>query len=284
MRLHSTWLAVALVGAAATSARAEDPPAPAVATDAAAAPAAAAGDSLTLPKGRVLIDAFIEASLDSGAVFKPVSISPDLWYGVSDKLTVGLVHSALGETGFMGAAGDSLCITGSSSCGKFYKDVALDARFNLKQDTFSYAFDGGLAFRSLSPNETAIKLGLVARWHKEKLSIELEPSLLFGLNNRKITEMVGGVTETVYANGDSLGVPVTVLYAMSPKLNLVGQSGLFLPFENTGDAYFIPLSAGITYRVNVPASILLAFSFPQLIGGAGTGDVRTLTLGGNYAF
>ena len=214
-------------------------------------------------------------------------MTPDIYYGVSDKLTIGLVHSTFGETGFMGAAGDSLCLTGSSSgCGKFYNNLALDARYSLKVGKFSWAFDGGLDFRSLSPNELAIKLGAVGRWHSDKLTIELEPELFFGLTNRKVTETVGNppVTETLTVNGDSLGVPVTVLYSMSPKLDLVGQTGLFLPFEDTGDGYFIPLTVGVNYRVNVPASLLFAFSFPQLIGGAGTGDVRTLTIGGSYAF
>ena len=31
----------------------------------------AGGDTIVLPKGRVLIDAYLEMSLDSGAVFKP---------------------------------------------------------------------------------------------------------------------------------------------------------------------------------------------------------------------
>src|SRR4051794_21644683 len=82
-----------------------------------AAPAGAEGaDQLTLPKGRLLLDAYIAANLSSGAVFKPFSISPDLWYGATDDVTVGLVHSGLGSTGFIGGGfglgGQSLCLSG----------------------------------------------------------------------------------------------------------------------------------------------------------------------------
>ena len=101
-----------------------------------------------------------------------------------------------------------------------------------------------------------------------------------------MTEAIGNppvtVTETV--NGDELAVPVTVLYSVAPKIDLVGQTGLVLPFEDTGDAYFIPFSVGVNYRLSVPASLLFAFSFPEFLGGDSSRDIRTLTLGGSYAF
>src|ERR1043166_1331962 len=99
-----------------------------------AAPAGADGaDQLTLPKGRLLLDAYIAASLNSGAVFKPFSISPDLWYGATDDITVGLVHSGLGTTGFIGGAGQSLCLSGTGGgCSDVYRNVGLDARYKLK--------------------------------------------------------------------------------------------------------------------------------------------------------
>jgi hypothetical protein len=276
-------MALALVGGATSAARADEPAPVTTEADTAAAAAAATppppGDALTLPKGRVLIDAFLEIGLSSGDAFKPISLSPDLWYGVSDKFTVGLVHSGTGETGFMGAAGNSLCFSGSSVC-KVYNDVALDTRYTLKQGSFSWAFDGGLGFLSLSPSELNLKLGAVGRWQSDKIAVELEPELFFGLTNR--TGMVGG--NTVHTNPDDLAVPVTLLYSVSPKLDVDGQTGLILPFEDTGSTYAIPLSVGLHYRVSVPLNIFAAFSFPDLIGGGGAGgSIRSLTLGGSYA-
>jgi hypothetical protein len=67
-------------------------------------------DQLTMPKGKLLVDAFVELNLSKDNAFKPVSISPDVWYGVTNDLTLGLVHSSIGATGVIGGVGDALCI------------------------------------------------------------------------------------------------------------------------------------------------------------------------------
>src|SRR5215510_14579538 len=99
-------------------------------------------DQLTLPKDRLVLDAFIEANLSSDAVFKPFSISPDLWYGATDDITVGLVHSAVGRSGIIGAggavagAGNALCLAGTDNgCPDVYPGFGLDARYKLKTGT-----------------------------------------------------------------------------------------------------------------------------------------------------
>src|SRR5690242_12610808 len=128
MPAKTSILVCVVLGASLSNARADDenpvtsPTAPATAP----APAGEGIDQMVLPKGRVLLDAFAEINLSSGAVFKPFSLTPDLWYGLTPEVTVGLVHSRVGQIGFMGNAGDSLCLTGSSSgCPDFYKNVGL---------------------------------------------------------------------------------------------------------------------------------------------------------------
>src|SRR5262249_32226978 len=86
-------------------------------------PAGAHGtDPVTLPKSRLLLDAFFEANLSSDATFKPFSVSPDIWYGATDELTVGLVHSSVGGSGFIGGADNSLCLAGKDNgCADLYR-------------------------------------------------------------------------------------------------------------------------------------------------------------------
>lgn len=250
-------------------------------------PAAGAegGDQLTLQKGRLLLDAFVEISLSTDAVFKPFSISPDVWYGVTDDITVGLIHSATGTTGFIGGVGNSLCLSGTSGgCSDFYRNVGFEARYKLTTGGFAWAADGGLHVLRLSdPLQLAIKVGAVGRWHSGPLAVELEPNLFFGLTNRD-SSTVGGVV--IPGNQDVLDLPVTALYSITPMIAAALQVGVVLPFENTGDTYSIPLSIGGHYRVNDSLNVSLAFSLPRLVGGgSGTGaDTRTLTLGGTYAF
>jgi hypothetical protein len=250
-----------------------------------ATPAMAEGaDQLTLPRGRLLLDAFVEINLSTDLVFKPFSISPDVWYGATDDITVGLVHSSVGTSGFIGGVGDSLCLAGSSNgCGDVYSNVGLAARYKLKTGPLAWAADGGLFIRHFDPFQLAIKLGIVGRWSSGKLAVELAPNLFFGLTNRTPDAMAMVV---VAGNQEVLNLPVTALYTVAPKIAVAVQLGLQLPFQNTGDTYAVPLSIGAHYHVNESLGANLAFSLPRLVGGGdGTGfDGRTLTLGGTYAF
>jgi hypothetical protein len=251
----------------------------------AGAAAAEGSDSLTLPKGRAVIDAYLAINLSDGAAFKPVSLSPDIWYGVNDDITAGLVHSTVGQSGFInGTLGRSLCLTGSDNgCSDVYSNVGLEGRYKLKSGgPLVYAADAGFYINRFSdPSLLDIKLGALGRWHEDKIAVEAAPSIQIGLTNRSVT--AGGVTITV--NRDVLFLPATFLYALNPMITLAAQSGFVLPLEDTGDTYAIPLTIGAFYHVNESLDVNLSFGLPALVGGgSGTGfDSRALTLGGSYA-
>jgi hypothetical protein len=276
-------LLVMMVLAWPLAARADEPPAPA---DAPAA-SVVAGEHETMPPKRALVHVMIEMNLSADAAFKPFSIAPDLWYGASDKLTVGLVHSFLGATGIMGGFGSSLCLAGASGgCQGVYNNVGVDARYQLKDGGFGVAFDGGLFVRDFDPFQLAAKLGIVGRWRPSpasKLAVDISPNLFFGLTGRDGGGGMGDVT-----NKEVLTLPATLLYAAGAKLALAFQLGLVLPFENAGKTFFIPVSVGADYMLSKRASVDGAFTVLHLAAGDDAGgkgfDVRTFTLGGGYAF
>ena len=279
-RFTTLLLATGLVGVGGTIARADDPaelapPPPASAS-------ATNSDGFVLPKGKLLLDAQLEISLSSGAVFKPFSIAPDLWYGVTDDLSLGLVHSALGEIGFIGGVGDSLCLTGSSNgCANVYNKVGVDGRYRLMKPL---ALDFGLYINSISdPFLLDIKVGVDGRWVWNKVSLELQPSLLIGLTNRTPPAPVMGAP-AVAGNTEVLYIPATIAYRVAPKADLALQTGLVLPFSNTSDTYSIPLSLAVRFAATEKVGVGLAFTFPRLLGGGSTADARSLTIGGTYAF
>jgi hypothetical protein len=283
-------LVAVVLGATLSTARAqpEPEPEPDAEADSApapqAAPADAAGvDQLTLPKGRLLLDAFVEINLSTDAVFKPFSITPDVWYGVTDDITVGLVHSSLATTGFIGNAGDSLCLASTSDgCPDVYRNVGVDVRYKLKSGPLAYAVDGGLFARSLDPFALALKAGVSGRWSSGKLAVEAQPNLIVGVTERTQGE---GMLE-VTTNGEVLNVPVTGFYAVDPRIAVSLQLGFVIPFEETGDAFTVPLSIGGHYHLNESLNLTAAFSLPRLVAGTApdTFDARSLTLGGTYAF
>lgn len=289
MRKQTTALVSVVLGATLSTARADDTEsgaAPPAAMEPAPTASAAGVERLTLPKGRLVLDAALSINLSTDAVGKPISISPDLWYGVDDKLTVGLVHSGAGSTGFLGAVGTSLCLSGTDNgCGDVYNNVGLEARYELKPGTpeLSWVLDGGLYALDTDPFTLAVKLGAIGRWHKDKLAVEASPNLFIGVTERTTTG--AGDTE-VTTNGETLNIPVTGIYTVAPKIAVAAQIGLVLPFEETGDTYRVPLSLGAHYTVDESIVANIAFSFPALVGGGeGTGaDLRVLTIGGTYAF
>lgn len=284
-------LATALAGASGSVAFADDA---APAGDGSGAtsdvPAGTVSSELTLPKGAFMIDLDIGMDLSKGLAFKPVSISPDIWYGITDDFTLGLVHSATGATGVIGGFGQSLCVTGTNDlCDHVYNNVGLDGRIRLARP---FAVDVGLYIENLGLSETvdgqsvstpfqlAAKLGISGRWQWGNLSLEAQPNIFIGLTNRNPSAFDTNTnTETLY-------VPVTVAYLVLPKLDIALQPALDLPFTNTGNDWSIPISIAVRAAVSPSFSVGLAFTFLDLIGGGNdTGaDLRSLTLGANYAF
>jgi hypothetical protein len=228
-------------------------------------------DQVTMPKGSLLVNAFVEINLSTDAAFKPVSISPDVWYGVTDDLTLGLVHSGIGASGVIGGVGDALCITGSSNgCESVYSGVGIDARYRLKG---AWAVDGGLFVNDFDPFALALKIGVLGRHRiNEQFALEVQPSLFIGLTERD-------------TNKEVLAIPVTAAFALQPKFSLYAQLAFITPFESAGDLWLFGASLGARYRVSDHLDLGLAFSLPALAGGAdGTGaDARSITLGVSYA-
>ncbi len=248
----------------------------ATATGVAAEPAAVGHPRMTVPAKQGVLHALIEMNLSKDAAFKPVSIAPDLWYGATEKLTLGLVHSGRAAGGFLGSVGDGLCITGEDNgCAKVYDQAGLLVRYHLKDGPFTVAADGGFLIGSFDPFTLGLKLGIAARWHKDKLAVDLAPNLVLGLNERD-----GG-------NRERINLPVTLSYAVAPRIALAAQTGIASPLEDLSDNFVVPLSLGAQILATDKVFVDLAFSLPALLGGNDdvTGvDARSLTVGGGYAF
>ena len=231
---------------------------------------------LTLPGGKVFLDAFVEVSLSKDLAFKPVSLAPDVWYGVSDDLTLGLVHSGRGATGLWGKSGDGLCFTGESKgCPKVYNNLGVDARYHLwRKGGMAFAADGGLYAMSLDPFKLSLKLGGIAHFGFGAFSVEAGPNIFIGITKRS------------EGNKEELTIPVTFMYALPMRLGIAAQVGAWIPFRDT--AYtMLGGSLGVQYFATDKLILDAVFSLPALVGGSAVPDgvdIRTFTLGVAYAF
>lgn len=241
---------------------------------------------MTLPKGRVLVQAFLEMNLSADAAFKPVSLAPDVWYGLKDDISIGLTHSANGSDGFYGGVGNSLCLTGDENgCGGLYRNLSLLGRYNLIDTGLGVAVQGGLVIADIDPFTVGLQVGAVGRWeHKPlKLAVVAQPSVYLGLNKRDGDVLTGAV-----GNTERITLPVAVLYDVDGKLSVGAQTGLILGLDDLASQWVLPLSVGARYPVMPDIWAELVFSLPTLVTGADPGpgafDNRVLTLGGGTVF
>lgn len=230
-----------------------------------------------LPAHRGFLQAFFETSLTD--VGTPISIAPDLWYGLSDKLTIGAVHSSRASTGFLGGTDEGFCVTKQAGgCEAFYSTAGIDARLQLKDGGVSLAADTGLHARDLLPLQLALKLGAIARWHSGGLAVEASPSLFLGLTNRETSGDTGGGAQF---NTDWIYLPVTALYSLG-ALAIDLQAGVSAPLEpNAAVELTVPVSVGLQLAAGHAAVLEADFSMPRF--DRDQFATRTLTVGVGYA-
>jgi hypothetical protein len=250
------------------------------ADDAAAGEAAAEAGGMhgiTLGKGKVNIDVQAEIGLNDGNSGDPFSISPDITYGVSDKLDLALIHSGMGTTGFVGAqTGASLCVSGDTcDAVDVYHNVGLEGRFALKNDgPFGVGVNGGLFALNFDPDLLlAVKLGLFGRYTAGKIMLMFSPNIFIG------------VTERDLGNEEFLNIPVMAIFMATPQLGIGLQTGIAGPLDGFGDAYNLPVSLGAHFMATPQIGIGAAFSLPAVVLGGETDqatDFRTITIWANY--
>ena len=239
---------------------------------------------MTLPEGRLLVQAFVEASLSTDLAFKPVSLSPDVWYGLTDDITLGLAHSAAGIGGLYGGVGTSLCLTAGveNGCPDVYRNLALLGRYSLLDAGVGLAAQGGLVIGALDPLTLSLQLGVAGRWEMAPIAIVFQPSILIGLTERE------GAIEGTSGNTEVITLPVAAMYDVMPELAVGLQTGVSLKIDDIGNTWVVPLSLGGRYAVTPAIWADLVFSLPAVVQGAdtetGAFDTRTLTLGGGTVF
>lgn len=256
---------------ATTEAAPAPEPAPMVEEMAPAAGGAGAHLGL-LGAGKIGVDVFVGMNLSKELVMKPFSVSPDVHYGVNDDLTVSLVHSGYGASGFWAynGAGNSLCLAGEENgCAKLYDNVGLNALYKLSDSgDMALAADGGLYLQSFDPMMMSLKLGVRGVWTSGQMAVKFNPAV------------VVGVTERDAGNKEVLSVPVSFNYMVNDQLHVGVQTGILGPLDGFGDFYMVPVALGAGYKINDNMTAGGAFSLDRVAGfeGPGAADMRSLGL------
>ena len=227
--------------------------------------------------GDFLLDLQLEVAASTGSYFQPTSLAPDLWYGMSESLSLGVVHSGLGQTGFWGSTGNGFCLSGSSKgCEATYGGGGILARYSLfsiaSSNPIGFALEGGILNRRISPFRVAAKVGLVSVFQFGRFGGSFAPSLRIGFFNRGL------------ANPNELFLPVSLRYYFSRRWQVGVQAGYakilsHVPPQTRSSR--IPVSLGVDATLNDRVVIHLVLSAPALTQN---NSARTVTLATSLSF
>jgi hypothetical protein len=230
-------------------------------------PAIARADGkLTLKPGALFVQLDLEVNVSSDAVAKPVSIAPDASAGITSDLTVSLVHSTFGTTGFRGGTGLGLCVTGASNgCAHPYNNVGGEAVYSLVGGAAAVAAVGGLYSLNLDGSFLDLKLGAKTKYTEGATSLVFTPSIYVGMNHRD-------------TNVDQLYLPVGISYRISQPLSVGLGSGIKGPlggFSRFGNAFTVPLGVNAVVTFDPAVAVGASFTFGKLAGSSELADGAT---------
>lgn len=209
----------------------------------------AAADPLVLPRGALHGAVTVEASLSTRAVLEPVSLAPDLWYGVTDRVTLGVTTSARAVSRL--DVGNGLCVRSSEhGCPRLYDDLAIDARWLVDRRV---AVRARLVASSFSPWKPSLRLGALARWTRGAWAIEGDPNLQLGLANRD------------HGNRSQLDLPLWVRFQLGCHAEGWVRTGARAELAGFFEKVAIPVGVGgAVHRRGVAVGFEVAF--PELLG------------------
>jgi hypothetical protein len=224
--------------------------------------AAEGGHSLVLAKGKFSIGASIQVNLSKDLAGKPISIQPDIVYGVMPKLDVGVYHSSYGITGFWGSVGGGICFGEDDAaplCGDkvFNGPTALLANYELLNDgKLMLAANAGLVARSFDEFALGAKVGVRGAYHAGKIMIGFAPNVGIGITKR---DGIGGK--------ELLSVPVDVSFMVNPKIGVGVQTGIQAPFDEFGDNWNLPVSLGAMFMATPNITAGASFNLFSVASG-----------------
>lgn len=203
------------------------------------------------------------ANASNGAVGKPTSLAPDLFYALTDTVQIGLLHT--GPMGWQSLPGAGLCFTGTSNgCPKIYDNVGVDLMYGLLFGDFHLSLHTSLYFLRLSePSWPLWAVGLTGKFHfTDAVALFFDPQVGITLAHRDVYE-------------DQLFIPLELQFQAAPSVSLKVLSGVSGQLSALGDTIQSPLGLGVVGNVNPYVDVGLRFSFDNLLGKQGPGASRT---------
>jgi hypothetical protein len=215
------------------------------------------------PEGLFTVRLNLLVSASEGAFGKPTSLAPDLYYGVSDALQIGLLHT--GPMGWQTMPGAGLCLTGTSGgCPHVYDNVGFDVLYGLLQGNLHLSFHTSLfLYRISDPLWVMWTAGFTGKLHfTDVVAILFGPQVGVALTHRD-------------ANEDQLFVPLELQFQVGQAVSLKILSGASGQLNALADTVRVPLGVGLVGNVSTSFDLGVRLSFDNLLGNQVPGASRT---------
>ncbi len=271
LSLRSTWLGLSLSLLATTTtittAFADDD----------VAPVSEAPDGLVAvqrgiqgPKGMFSARITLAMNLSADQAGKPISLVPDLFYSISDKLQLGLIHD--GPMRWQSRPGLGLCLTGKDSgCANVYDNVGLDVMYGLAfAAPLHLSAHATFYVTSFDASTTMLAIGAAGKFHfSDTASLFFDPQLGFALSDRDVID-------------DGLFLPLELQLQIDAPTTVKLLTGMSGSLSALGDTLQVPVGVGAVRNLNETFDLGLRFSFDNLLGkqqdGVSRADARSVAL------
>lgn len=226
---------------------------------------------------------FVKMNMSKDHAGKPTTITPDIYYGVTDFLQLGVVHSSPLGWQTPGTTASSLCVTGKSNgCPKVYNNLGIDALALLLPGPVELAGHARFNFEPIDPFRVNLLLGFVAKLRLPWFAFVLNPSIQIGLNKR---DQPNGPTPD--GNKEIIYIPAEIVFQVTPLLAVLGQAAIYSQAQHFGDHYRIPLGVAGLFTVSAMLDVGLRWAWDNVgktTDGMSRGDERSLVALANLHF
>lgn len=209
---------------------------------------------LVLDDGALELRLTVESNLEAMRVARPLSLSPDAWWGIAHGWTVGLIHSNASLDRI--DAGATFCIRQSdaSTCRDVYRGSGVDVRYSALAGTWAIAPRVRVVIRDVEPFKPATTLGALVRWTQGRFAIASDPYVRLPLANHSL------------GNRAALSVPLWLTVQPARGVAIALHTGFDADFAVIGDGYHGPLALGVTARVTPAVDLGVEAGWLRLLG------------------
>jgi hypothetical protein len=209
----------------------------------------------TLDTGSVNTSVTFENDASSDHFGDIASIAPDLAVGVTRDLTLAVISSTYGRTGFRGTVGGGYCPT--DDCPEDWDNAGVEALYALHRGDWALAGLVGVHATSFDKDFYSAKLGFKLRYKQGPLQLSTQPSVTGALTER----------DAMMPNQSRVWLPFAGTYEAVKGLSLGVSTGLKTTSTHLRENYEVPAGAFAQYAYDKQWTFGASWVWGKIIGG-----------------